>query len=125
LGKKQKNGIIIGYVINFFYFWARKCLFTINNNRSENNMPDKETMEYDVLLDIIGEVRMRKIQEVSSASDETVREMLRSELRMITEEEKIMQGARSFPNVDLVQKSVADKIMNQYAPQLKAEYARQ
>ena len=87
-------------------------------------MPDKETMEYDVLLDIIGEVRMRKIQEVSSASDETVREMLRSELRMITEEEKIMQGARSFPNVDLVQKSVADKIRNQYAPQLKAEYAR-
>jgi hypothetical protein len=87
-------------------------------------MPDKETMEYDVLLDIIGEVRMRKIQEVSSASDEVVREILRSELRMITEEEKIMQGARSYPNVEIIRQSVADKILNQYAPQLKAEYAQ-
>lgn len=87
-------------------------------------MPDKESMEYDVLLDIIGEIRMRKIQQVSSASDETEKEFLRSELRMITEEEKIMQGARLFPNVDLVQKSVADKILNQYAPQLKAVYAQ-
>ncbi len=81
-------------------------------------------MEYDVLLDIIGEVRMRKIQEVSSASDEVVREILRSELRMITEEEKIMQGARSYPNVEIIRQSVADKILNQYAPQLKAEYAQ-
>lgn len=87
-------------------------------------MPDKESMEYDVLLDIIGEVRMRKIQEVSSAVDEKQKETLRSELRMISEEEKIMQGARSFPNVGLIKKSVADKILHQYAPQLKTEYAR-
>ena len=87
-------------------------------------MPEKESMEYDVLLDIIGEVRMRKIQEISSTSDESEKEKLRSELRMISEEEKIMQGARSFPNIGLVQKSVADKILNQYAPQLKAAYVR-
>ena len=87
-------------------------------------MPEKESMEYDVLLDIIGEIRMRKIQEVVEATSDEEKEQLRRELRVITEEERIMQGMRSFPQADVVRESVADKIRNQYAPQLKAEYAR-
>lgn len=87
-------------------------------------MAVREAIELDVLLDIIGEVRMNKIQQVAETTDAIRKEVLRAELKVITEEEKIMQGARSFPNVEIVRQSVADKIRNQYAPMLKRQYER-
>jgi len=87
-------------------------------------MAVREAIEFDVLLDIIGEVRMNKIQQVAETTDAIRKEALRAELKVITEEEKIMQGARSFPNVEIVRQSVADKIRNQYAPMLKKQYER-
>ena len=62
-------------------------------------------MSLDVALDIIGTLRMMKIDEISEEKDENRKKILQNEVS---------------ENVRL---SVMDKIQNYYAPKLKAYYA--
>ena len=62
-------------------------------------------MSLDVALDIIGTLRMMKIEEISEEKDENRKKILQNEVS---------------ENVRL---SVMDKIQNYYAPKLKAYYA--
>ena len=73
-------------------------------------------MSLDVALDIIGTLRMMKI-------DENRKKILQKELSVLNTEEKIANGLLQFEVSENVRLSVMDKIQNYYAPKLKAYYA--
>lgn len=79
-------------------------------------------MSLDVALDIIGTLRMMKIDEISEEKDENKKELLYKELDILTIEERIAQGLEQFEGWKDVRLSVMDKIQNYYAPKLKAYY---
>ena len=79
-------------------------------------------MSLDVALDIIGELRMMKIDEISKEKEETKKAELYKELDMLSTEEEIANGLLQFEVSENVRLSVMDKIQNYYAPKLKAYY---
>jgi hypothetical protein len=82
-------------------------------------------MSLDVALDIIGTLRMMKIDEISEEKDENrKKKILQKELSVLNTEEKIANGLLQFEVSENVRLSVMDKIQNYYAhPKLKAYYA--
>ena len=80
-------------------------------------------MSLDVALDIIGTLRMMKIDEISEEKDENKKELLYKELDILTTEEEVANGLLQFEVSEKVRLSVMDKIQNYYAPKLKAYYA--
>lgn len=78
-------------------------------------------MSLDVALDIIGTLRMMKIDEISEEKDEN-RKNTAKELSVLNTEEKIANGLLQFEVSENVRLSVMDKIQNYYAPKLKAYY---
>jgi hypothetical protein len=80
-------------------------------------------MSLDVVLDIIGTLRMMKIDEISEEKDENKKAELYKELDMLSTEEEIANGLLQFEVSENVRLSVMDKIENYYAPKLKAYYA--
>jgi hypothetical protein len=82
-------------------------------------------MSLDVALDIIGTLRMMKIDEISEEKDENKKELLYKELDiLITDrEEEVANGLLQFEVSEKVRLSIMDKIENYYAPKLKAYYA--
>lgn len=79
-------------------------------------------MSLDVALDIVGTLRMMKIDEISNETDEE-KALLKKELSVLNTEEKIANGLLQFEVSENVRLSVMDKIQNYYAPKLKAYYA--
>lgn len=82
-------------------------------------------MSLDVALDIIGTLRMMKMQEITAESNEDKKAELYKELDMLSTEEEIANGLLQFEVSENVRLSVMDKIQNLYAPRLKAYYAAQ
>jgi hypothetical protein len=82
-------------------------------------------MSLDVALDIIGTLRMMKIDEIYSEEKDENRKkkILQKELSVLNTEEKIANGLLQFEVSENVRLSVMDKIQNYYAPKLKAYYA--
>ena len=80
-------------------------------------------MSLDVALDIIGTLRMMKIDEISEEKDENKKESLYKELDILTTEEEVANGLLQFEVSEKVRLSIMDKIENYYAPKLKAYYA--
>ena len=80
-------------------------------------------MSLDVALDIIGTLRMMKIDEISEEKDENKKELLYKELDILTTEEEVANGLLQFVVSEKVRLSIMDKIENYYAPKLKAYYA--
>jgi hypothetical protein len=81
-------------------------------------------MSLDVALDIIGTLRMMKIDEISEEKDENRKKNTdKKELSVLNTEEKIANGLLQFEVSENVRLSVMDKIQNYYAPKLKAYYA--
>ena len=80
-------------------------------------------MSLDVALDIIGTLRMMKIDEISEKKDENKKELLYKELDILTTEEEVANGLLQFEVSEKVRFSIMDKIENYYAPKLKAYYA--
>lgn len=80
-------------------------------------------MSLDVALDIIGTLRMMKMQEITAESYEDKKAELYKELDMLTIEERIAQGLEQFEGWRDMRLSVMDKIQNYYAPKLRAYYA--
>lgn len=80
-------------------------------------------MSLDVALDIIGTLRMMKIDEISEEKDENKKELLYKELDILTTEEEVANGLLQFEVSEKVRLSIMDKIQNYYAPKLKAYYA--
>lgn len=80
-------------------------------------------MSLDVALDIIGTLRMMKMQEITAESNENKKAELYKELDMLSTEEEIANGLLLFEVSENVRLSVMDKIQNYYAPKLKAYYA--
>lgn len=85
----------------------------------------KLPMSLDVALDVIGTLRMLKIDEISNETSEERKEELKKELSILNTEEKIANGILQFDVSENVRLSVMDKIERLYAPQLKAYYAAQ
>jgi len=79
-------------------------------------------MSLDVALDIIGTLRMMKIDEISEEKDENKKELLYKELDILTTEEEVANGLLQFEVSEKVRLSIMDKIQNYYAPKLKAYY---
>ena len=79
-------------------------------------------MSLDVALDIIGTLRMMKIDEISEEKDENKKELLYTELDILTTEEEVANGLLQFEVSEKVRLSIMDKIENYYAPKLKAYY---
>lgn len=79
-------------------------------------------MSLDVALDIIGTLRMMKIDEISEEKDENKKELLYKELDILTTEEDVANGLLQFEVSEKVRLSIMDKIENYYAPKLKAYY---
>jgi hypothetical protein len=79
-------------------------------------------MSLDVALDIIGTLRMMKMQEITAESNEDKKAELYKELDMLTIEERIAQGLEQFEGWRDMRLSVMDKIQNYYAPKLRAYY---
>ena len=79
-------------------------------------------MSLDVALDIIGTLRMMKIDEISEEKDENKKELLYKELDILTTEEEVANGLLQFEVSEKVRLSIMDKIENYYAPILKAYY---
>ena len=77
-------------------------------------------MSLDVALDIIGTLRMMKIDEISEEKDENKKELLYKELDILTTEEEVANGLLQFEVSEKVRLSIMDKY---YAPKLKAYYA--
>ena len=77
-------------------------------------------MSLDVALDIIGTLRMMKIDEISEEKDENKKELLYKELDILTTEEEVANGLLQFEVSEKVRLSIMDKIENYYAPKLKA-----
>lgn len=82
-------------------------------------------MSLDVALDIIGTLRIMKMQEITAESNEDKKVELYKELDMLSTEEEIANGLLQFEVSENVRLSVMDKIQNLYAPRLKAYYAAQ
>ena len=80
-------------------------------------------MSLDVALDIIGTLRIMKMQEITAESNEDKKAELYKELDMLSTEEEIANGLLQFEVSENVRLSVMDKIQNYYAPKLKAYYA--
>lgn len=80
-------------------------------------------MSLDVALDIIGTLRMMKMQEITAERNEDKKAELYKELDMLTIEERIAQGLEQFEGWRDMRLSVMDKIQNYYAPKLRAYYA--
>ena len=80
-------------------------------------------MSLDGALDIIGTLRMMKIDEISEEKDENKKELLYKELDILTTEEEVANGLLQFEVSEKVRLSIMDKIENYYAPKLKAYYA--
>lgn len=80
-------------------------------------------MSLDVALDIIGTLRMMKMQEITEEKNESKKAELYKELDMLSTEEEIANGLLQFEVSENVRLSVMDKIQNLYAPRLKAYYA--
>ena len=80
-------------------------------------------MSLDVALDIIGTLRMMKIDEISEEKDENKKELLYKELDILTTEEEVANGLLQFEVSEKVRLSIMDKIENYYALKLKAYYA--
>lgn len=80
-------------------------------------------MSLDVALDIVGTLRMMKIDEISNETDEEKKALLKKELSVLNTEEKIANGLLQFEVSENVRLSVMDKIQNYYAPKLRAYYA--
>ena len=80
-------------------------------------------MSLDVALDIIGTLRMMKMQEITAESNEDKKAELYKELDILTTEEEVANGLLQFEVSEKVRLSVMDKIQNYYAPKLKAYYA--
>ena len=80
-------------------------------------------MSLDVALDIIGTLRMMKIDEISEEKDENKKGLLYKELDILTTEEEVANGLLQFEVSEKVRLSIMDKIENYYAPKLKAYYA--
>lgn len=80
-------------------------------------------MSLDVALDIIGTLRMMKMQEITAESNEDKKAELYKELDMLTIEERIAQGLEQFEGWRDMRLSVMDKIQKYYAPKLRAYYA--
>ena len=72
-------------------------------------------MSLDVALDIIGTLRMMKIDELSKETDPIKIEILEKEFNVLEQ----------FEGWKDVRLSVMDKIQNYYAPKLRAYYAAQ
>ena len=79
-------------------------------------------MSLDVALDIIGTLRMMKIDEISEEKDYNKKELLYKELDILTTEEEVANGLLQFEVSEKVRLSIMDKIENYYAPKLKAYY---
>lgn len=79
-------------------------------------------MSLDVALDIIGTLRMMKIDEISEEKDENKKELLYKELDILTTEEEVANGLLQFEVSEKVRLSIMDKIENYYAPKLKVYY---
>ena len=77
-------------------------------------------MSLDVALDIIGTLRMMKIDEISEEKDENKKELLYKELDILTTEEEVANGLLQFEVSEKVRLSIMDKIENYYAPKFKA-----
>ena len=80
-------------------------------------------MSLDVALDIIGTLRMMKIDELSKETDPIKIEILEKEFNVLTIEEEVANGLLQFEVSEKVRLSIMDKIENYYAPKLKAYYA--
>ena len=80
-------------------------------------------MSLDVALDIIGTLRMMKIDEISEEKDENKKELLYKELDILTTEEEVANGLLQFEVSEKVRLSIMDNIEDYYAPKLKAYYA--
>ena len=82
-------------------------------------------MSLDVALDIIGTLRMMKIDEIYRRERMKNRKKItrKKELSVLNTEEKIANGLLQFEVSENVRLSVMDKIQNYYAPKLKAYYA--
>ena len=79
-------------------------------------------MSLDVALDIIGTLRMMKIDEISEEKDETEKNTAKRTF-CSQHRRKIANGLLQFEVSENVRLSVMDKIQNYYAPKLKAYYA--
>lgn len=82
-----------------------------------------EEMSLDVALDIVGTLRMMKINDIAKETDSSRREVLSKELEVLTTEENITSGLMQFEGWETVRLSVLDKIKLFYAPLLKSHYA--
>ena len=80
-------------------------------------------MSLDVALDIIGTLRMMKIDEISEEKDENRKKYCKKNFLFSTQKKKIANGLLQFEVSENVRLSVMDKIQNYYAPKLKAYYA--
>lgn len=69
-------------------------------------------MSLDVALDIIGTLRMMKIDEISEEKDENKKELLYKELDILTTEEEVANGLLQFEVSEKVRLSIMDKIEN-------------
>lgn len=83
-----------------------------------------EEMSLDVALDIVGTLRMMKMQEITAEKNEDKKAGLYKELDMLSTEEEIANGLLQFEVSENVRLSVMDKIQNFYAPKLKAYYSQ-
>ena len=79
-------------------------------------------MSLDVALDIIGTLRIMKMQEITAESNEDKKAELYKELDILTTEEEVANGLLQFEVSEKVRLSIMDKIQNYYAPKLKAYY---
>ena len=77
-------------------------------------------MSLDVALDIIGTLRIMKMQEITAESNEDKKAELYKELDMLSTEEEIANGLLQFEVSENVRLSVMDKRQNLYAPRLKS-----
>ena len=66
-------------------------------------------MSLDVALDIIGTLRMMKIDEISEEKDENRKKILKKELSVLNTEEKIANGLLQFEVSENVRLSVMDR----------------
>ena len=63
-------------------------------------------MSLDVALDIIGTLRMMKIDEISEEKDENKKELLYKELDILTTEEEVANGLLQFEVSEKVRLSI-------------------
>lgn len=81
-----------------------------------------EEMSLDVALDIIGTLRMMKINAITEEKDTNRKAVLSKELEVLTVEENVTSGLMQFEGWEQVRQSVLDKIKRLYAPILKTYY---